>query len=1004
MSIETRTRSSSTTFAASDISDSKQVSPRNSKTESTLTNNSNINYTPPISPPQEPNSKEDLSIELSFISLNISDLSRSSEFSFVDIIESPEFQKHSDLTLVDGFKTQSDDRSSDVLKYIKNTLASPRMVVGQGNLLEAAKSKLSELETLWRHQGVNKSDADISDGEYGANHRDILLQPVVDALDIIINDELRRREKVFQEIQRLKERLEYLCSRLDQSIELFLLNIPVSANEDVDGGLVFVSDLIQDLETTVQNRMEKINSVVDLILKLKVDLGDMNFEPYLDKSSEDLSEARLRSCLQCLKNIEIEKRIRYYSLSQLIVYMRTLYHQLGGFPESTKYENVLLSIFPKLDPISEISNLHNRNITFIAGKIGLSTDTATAPLHFSPLRNRFKTKSDDGGSITASEASLEKEFLYPDRPFSPTKRLTSETELSFEIEYLLREVFQKNDSASLLNLKPLSVDRQCLTELYQLFSKMHAERTERVESVEKLVREIVMFWDQLETPLSERYELKMDLGKYREYKDLRDKLQILWSDHMADTVNKLLDELTALWDLCDVDELERQRTLSQISTDDFYSPMTVEYFKEEISKLRTLNERRQFVLEMVEERKQFIQKIIEFEQSASDPKRLFKSSFQLNEEERFRKTCFPTLLKMEDVLKLTIVEYENETGRYLTSNGVRVLDAINQEIHDRFISEGIYHISSESGAQNTSMTNEDESHQSGVPHENKRSSSVSTYKGRSGSMTRQTNMLSVAVDSSEFPVNRVTKRPPSVTRGRPASIVEPPQNLTPSSANESKDKEEITMIFRGRTTTKPSISSKIDSPSEAPEVKQPKPSRPTSNTRLPVRLRSFETSRDKEVPSSNAEAPTTRRPPSLTRPVSSRPFSTNSQTENSAHPDLSLRRKKRPSFELLKNFNATSSQKDSTNKEQNVHPRPSSIPKSPTSTLPKSPTSLPKSPTLDLRASDLTLKRPRSSLGLTSLFSPKKKESNEILDRSEEDTGKVGLRKFFGRSNSLTRK
>ena len=51
--------------------------------------------------------------------------------------------------------------------------------------------------------------------------------------------------------------------------------------------------------------------------------------------------------------------------------------------------------------------------------------------------------------------------------------------------------------------------------------------------------------------------------------------------------------------------------------------------------------------------------MIAFEQTAKDPKRLFRSSFQLNEEEKFRRRAYPTLLKLETILTEAIEKFEN---------------------------------------------------------------------------------------------------------------------------------------------------------------------------------------------------------------------------------------------------------------------------------------------------------------------------------------------------------
>jgi hypothetical protein len=53
-----------------------------------------------------------------------------------------------------------------------------------------------------------------------------------------------------------------------------------------------------------------------------------------------------------------------------------------------------------------------------------------------------------------------------------------------------------------------------------------------------------------------------------------------------------------------------------------------------------------------------LQKMIEFEKSASDPRRLFQSSFRLLEEEKWRKSCWPNLVKIEDQLISACLAYE----------------------------------------------------------------------------------------------------------------------------------------------------------------------------------------------------------------------------------------------------------------------------------------------------------------------------------------------------------
>jgi hypothetical protein len=68
--------------------------------------------------------------------------------------------------------------------------------------------------------------------------------------------------------------------------------------------------------------------------------------------------------------------------------------------------------------------------------------------------------------------------------------------------------------------------------------------------------------------------------------------------------------------------------------------------------------------------------MVEFEKTASDPRRLFKSSFQLLEEERWRKTCFPTLLKMEEDLVVAVQGLESVTGQHFVLDDERFLTTL----------------------------------------------------------------------------------------------------------------------------------------------------------------------------------------------------------------------------------------------------------------------------------------------------------------------------------------
>lgn len=95
------------------------------------------------------------------------------------------------------------------------------------------------------------------------------------------------------------------------------------------------------------------------------------------------------------------------------------------------------------------------------------------------------------------------------------------------------------------------------------------------------------------------------------------------------------------------------------------------------------------ILENIKKRKKLLEEMTEFEKSASDPRRLFKSSFQLNIEEKFRNSAYPSLLKMEDALLEEINSYENEFGKLIHQDCDLKTELI-KEIENRIINRTVF--------------------------------------------------------------------------------------------------------------------------------------------------------------------------------------------------------------------------------------------------------------------------------------------------------------------------
>ena len=131
-----------------------------------------------------------------------------------------------------------------------------------------------------------------------------------------------------------------------------------------------------------------------------------------------------------------------------------------------------------------------------------------------------------------------------------------------------------------------------------------------------------------------------------------------------------------------------------------YTVDGLQYISVLLASLQPKLEKSLELISAINSRTELITKMREFEKSASDPARLFRSSFQLLQEEKFRKSAFPSLLKLENHLKMQLNEYklkfdedftlEIEDERRAESESVAYITEMEMEISNRFMSSGIF--------------------------------------------------------------------------------------------------------------------------------------------------------------------------------------------------------------------------------------------------------------------------------------------------------------------------
>lgn len=113
------------------------------------------------------------------------------------------------------------------------------------------------------------------------------------------------------------------------------------------------------------------------------------------------------------------------------------------------------------------------------------------------------------------------------------------------------------------------------------------------------------------------------------------------------------------------------------------------WMRDELTRLYPMKKLYDEIVEKIQKRRELLGKMTEFEKIASDPRRLFRSSFQLNSEEKFRNSAYPSLLKMEEGLFELVEQFETQFGAFIFE-GIEFRSALRNEIENRIINRTVF--------------------------------------------------------------------------------------------------------------------------------------------------------------------------------------------------------------------------------------------------------------------------------------------------------------------------
>lgn len=235
-----------------------------------------------------------------------------------------------------------------------------------------------------------------------------------------------------------------------------------------------------------------------------------------------------------------------------------------------------------------------------------------------------------------------------------------------------------------------------IAEIHEILDRENQVKgNEKIKEIERIVRNLESVlerrMDEQSALTKEIQEMEKDL-EYEKYQisdklddttilSMKGYLEYLREDHKR-KFNEIFMKIKN--EFKEASEIFGQAAREYPETDEGLAEMRVE-----ITKLLPKKKLYIEILNKVERRKMLLVKMLEFEKIASDPKRLFKSSFQLNSEEKFRNSAYPTLLKLEEMLFSAIERYEEEFDLFKLE-GKPYRDILRDEIERRIINRTVF--------------------------------------------------------------------------------------------------------------------------------------------------------------------------------------------------------------------------------------------------------------------------------------------------------------------------
>ncbi|KAL9540773.1 hypothetical protein MBANPS3_009498 [Mucor bainieri] len=304
----------------------------------------------------------------------------------------------------------------------------------------------------------------------------------------------------------------------------------------------------------------------------------------------------------------------------------------------------------------------------------LNSSAKTIHYYWHMLNHQPAQQNDDNNNNNNENDTIELclSTLYQNFPLDIDLSMMKEQYESSSFDYYHHPSNRLPLTASALNV--LLQKQHALQTLYEDRIQVYNHSTTRIKAV----------WEEFNIPILERPALPLRLSDQDmvQLQEIMNSIDPLVKSVFDKYIQQFKDQLIPLWDACLLSEIERTEFITSL-----YEKNTKLEIKSQVDHhmtyLTSIHIEGQALKALMKERKDLIQKMIDFEKTASDPKRLFQASFQLLEEEKWRNNCLPRLLYLDRQLIKALNEFEKLAGKPVMIGERRYLDTLLDEIADR---------------------------------------------------------------------------------------------------------------------------------------------------------------------------------------------------------------------------------------------------------------------------------------------------------------------------------